>query len=100
MLYSINWLPMGFAAAYLTTKDPKFEALWKETADFFSRSQIVSDNKLINGVWPRSIDLDNFEVYGVPNDVGWAPWSVESGWTVSEITAGLLFGELLKKENI
>lgn len=97
MLYSVNWLPMGFAAAWLITKDPVFENLWQETADFFSRMQIVSENRLINGIWPRSVDLDAFEVYGVPNDVGWAPWSVESGWTVSEIAAGLLFGEWIRR---
>ena len=100
MLYSLNWLPMGFAAAYLTTHDEKFKTLWHEIAAFFSKVQIVSENKLINGVWPRSIDLDAFEVYGVPNDVGWAPWSVESGWTVAEIVSGLLMGEIIEKENL
>jgi len=98
MLYSINWLPMGFAVAYLTTGDEKFKTLWREIAEFFSRMQIVSDDKLINGAWPRSIDLDTCEVYGVPNDVGWAPWSIESGWTVAEIAAGLLFGEICCRE--
>ena len=100
MLYSINWLPMGFAAAYLATKDERFRELWQGIAEFFAKSQIVSDNKSINGIWPRSMDMDRFEVYGVPNDVGWAPWSVESGWTISEIAAGLILGSMMDKLEI
>ena len=34
---------------------------------------------------------------GLPNDVGWGPWAVESGWTVAEICAGLLQGVLKDK---
>ena len=100
MLYSLNWLPMGFAAAYLATKDEYFRALWQGIADFFTKSQIISDNKRIDGIWPRSMDMDRFEVYGVPNDVGWAPWSVESGWTISEIAAGLILGTMMDKIEI
>ena len=40
------------------------------------------------------------EVYGVANDIGWAPWSVETGWTMAEICSGLMMGlmedELMK----
>ena len=100
LLYSLNWLPMGFAAAYLATKDEYFKELWQGIADFFARSQIISDNKDINGIWPRSIDMDQFEVYGVPNDVGWAPWSVESGWTISEVAAGLILGSMMDRLNV
>jgi len=97
LLYSVNWLPMGFAAAYLATKDLYFKKLWQDIADFFARSQLISDDPRINGAWPRSMDMDRFEVYGVPNDVGWAPWSVESGWTVAEIASGLLLGSMMDK---
>ena len=97
MLYSLNWLPMGFAAAWLATGDERFHALWQDAADFFGKCQILSDNPQIDGAWPRSMDLDRFEVYGVPNDVGWAPWSVESGWTMAEIVSGLLLGLIVEK---
>ena len=43
----------------------------------------------IDGAWARGYDVDIMEVFGLPNDVGWGPWAVESGWTVAEITAGL-----------
>jgi hypothetical protein len=31
-------------------------------------------------------------VFGSPADIGWGPWSIESGWTVAEIASGLLMG--------
>lgn len=94
LLYSLNWLPLGFAQAYFVTEDPHFYGLWKEIATFMIRSQIHSDNPVINGGWARGFDLDKMEVYGLPNDVGWGPWAIESGWTVSEILAGLGLGLL------
>ena len=47
--------------------------------------------------WARGYDVDKMEVFGLPNDVGWGPWAIESGWTVAEITAGLYAG-ILKDE--
>ncbi|MCL2707896.1 MAG: hypothetical protein FWF03_02140, partial [Defluviitaleaceae bacterium] len=92
MLYSINWLPVGFMQAYFVTGDMYFMELWKCLAKFFISAQIKSDDKMLNGVWTRALDVNLWEVYGVPNDIGWAPWSVESGWTVGEIVTGLLMG--------
>ena len=94
MLYSLNWLPMGFAVAHYVTGDKWFKQLWEEICSFLASVQIKSNNPLINGIWPRAFDADLREVYGVPNDVGWAPWSVESGWTVAEIASGMMMGLL------
>ena len=97
LLYSLNWLPTGLAVAHYTTGDEWFKELWMEICQFLANIQIKSGNKLINGVWPRAFDADLREVYGVPNDVGWAPWSVESGWTVAEIASGMMLG-LMEEE--
>jgi hypothetical protein len=97
LLYSLNWLPTGFAVAYYTTGDEWFKQLWTEICQFLANIQIKSGNPLINGIWPRAFDADLREVYGVPNDVGWAPWSVESGWTVAEIASGMILG-LMEEE--
>ena len=97
LLYSLNWLPMGFAVAYYVTGDKWFKELWEEICGFLAGIQIKSSNPLIDGVWPRSFDADIREVYGVPNDVGWAPWSVESGWTVAEIASGMMMGMMEDK---
>ena len=97
LLYSLNWLPNGFAVAYYATGDEWFKQLWTEICQFLANIQIKSKNERINGVWPRAFDADLREVYGVPNDVGWAPWSVESGWTVAEIASGMILG-LMEEE--
>lgn len=92
LLYSVNWLPLAFWQSYLVTGDSYFYTLWKETAGFMIRTQIHSENPMINGGWARGFDVEKWEVYGIPNDIGWGPWAIESGWTVSEILAGLAFG--------
>ena len=89
LLYSVNWLPLGFAVSYEATKDEKYREKWESIAKFFIYSQTVSSNELIDGSWARGYDLERSENYGVPHDVGWGPCSVESGWSVAEITMGL-----------
>lgn len=92
LLYSVNWLPLGFIQAYLVTGDNWFYDLWKDIVLFFISAQIKSDNKNIDGSWARGFDVDLMEVYGLPNDVGWGPWAIESGWTVAEIASGIGLG--------
>ena len=94
LLYSINWLPIGLMQAYFVTGDQYFKGLWEETARFFISTQVKSKNKQLHGAWTRAVDVELMEVFGVPNDIGWAPWSIESGWTVAEIAAGLAMGML------
>ncbi len=98
LLYSVNWLPLGFAYAYYVTKDNMFYDLWTDVARFFCLSQIQSKEKTVDGAWARAFDMELNEIYGVPHDVGWAPCSIESGWTVAEILMGLTLMKLIKKE--
>jgi len=95
LLYSVNWLPLGFAYAYYVTKDKMFRGLWEDIARFFCLAQIQSKDKTIDGAWARAFDMELQEIYGVPHDVGWAPCSVESGWTVGEILMGLMFMKII-----
>ena len=92
LLYSNNWLPIGFIQAYFATKDIYFKKLWEETARFMAAAQIQSRDEKINGAWARGFDVEFMEVFGSPADVGWGPWAIESGWTVAEITSGLIMG--------
>lgn len=96
LLYSNNWLPVGFMQAYFVTRDEMFLKLWEEHAAFLISAQIVSGNPLIDGGWARAFDVNLREVFGSPADAGWGPWAIESGWTVAEIASGLLMG-LLKE---
>lgn len=100
LLYSVNWLPLGFAYGYKATKDVRFLALWRDIVSFFSEIQTVSDDKKLNGSWCRAIDSSRREAYGMPHDVGWGPCAVESGWTVGEILMGIGFGIALGMDNI
>ncbi len=92
LLYSLNWLPLGFAFAWHITGEERFCTAWEDICKFFIKAQIVD-----SGEWCRGIDLDRMEYYGIPHDVGWGPCCVETGWTVAEITMGMLIGRRLIK---
>jgi hypothetical protein len=92
LLYSMNWLPMGFGQAYLVTGDERFRRLWERVAGFMAAVQLASADPLLDGAWPRAVDVELAEVFAAPNDIGWGPWSIESGWTVAEIASGLMVG--------
>lgn len=98
LLYSNNWLPLGFSYAYLVTGEKRFAELWNVTASFMMKAQIHSANKLLDGAWARAFDMNRSENYGIPHDVGWGPYCIESGWTVGEILMGLQFMQLAEKK--
>ena len=100
LLYSLNWLPLGFSYAYYVTQDSLFMDKWENIIKFLTDAQIVSQDKTIDGAWARCLDLKRMEIYGMPHDVGWGPFSIESGWTVGEILMGLGFGMMLKRNNL
>ena len=90
LLYSMNWLPSALAQAYFITGDNHIAELFESTSRFLISVQIRSSNPLIDGGWARAFDAEGQEVYGVTNDVGWAPWSIETGWTMAQIPTGFL----------
>ena len=98
LLYSVNWLPLGFAYAYKATGDNAFKERWQSLVSFLSSVQMKSENPINNGCWCRGIDLDRRESYGMPHDVGWGTCAVESGWTVAEILMGIAFGITLEMD--
>ena len=72
-------------------------ALFERHAKFLMSAQIRSADPRLDGAWARGCDVELGEVFGLPHDVGWGPWAIESGWTVAEIAAGLYSG-ILKQE--
>jgi len=96
LLYSVNWLPIGFAYAYYATGDEWFRSLWRGIVGFFLKSQIICDDPKLNGCWCRGFDMNLGEAYGCPHDVGWAANASESGWTNAEILMGMMMPEILK----
>ncbi len=94
LLYSSNWLPIGFAYAYRATGDERYKKLWKETVTFFLRAQMFSDDPKLNGGWCRSFDMDLGEAYGCPHDLGWAANAAMTGWMASEILMGMMLPDV------
>lgn len=97
ILYSNNWLPLGFAYAYMVTADRYFYNKWLEITRFFARCQVHSENITIHGSWSRGFDVELWEIYGVPHDIGWSPCCVETGWTMGEILMGIQFMKLIEQ---
>lgn len=91
LLYSNNWLPLGFSYAYMVTGEERFKRLWCSHASFLLSSQMYSEDPVLDGAWTRAFDMDTRETYGMPHDAGWGPHCTESGWTVGEILMGLQF---------
>ena len=94
LLYSVNWLPVGFATAWRVTGDRRFHDLWRGIAAFFLKTQVLSSDPKTDGSWCRAFDMDLREPYGNPHDVGWAALCSESGWTDAEILMGLMLPDI------
>lgn len=92
LLYSLNWLPLGFAFAFDATGEERFYTAWQDICELFIKAQLCD-----LGAWCRGIDLNRMEYFGIPHDVGWGPCCVETGWTVAEITMGMLVGKRFEK---
>ncbi|MCR5041574.1 MAG: hypothetical protein K6C36_05660, partial [Clostridia bacterium] len=99
LLYSVNWLPVGFAYAYHVTGDGRYRDLWRGIAEFMIRTQAISENPVVDGLWCRAFDMELGEVYGCPHDIGWAAHCSESGWTDAEILMGLMLPDLLENRD-
>ena len=95
LLYSVNWLPLGFGFAYRATGDIKFRELWREVSACCLKTQMRSDDPKTDGAWCRAFDMDLGEACGCPHDAGWGPLCSESGWTNAEILMGLMLPDIL-----
>ncbi len=98
LLYSVNWLPLGFSYAYHVTGEERFHDLWASVSSFLVCAQMHSELPSLNGAWARAFDMDTREFAGVPYDIGWGPYCMESGWTVGEILMGLQFMHAAEKK--
>lgn len=100
LLYSVNWLPLGFAYGGAVTGDKEFWAEFDGICEFFRSTQTQSKDLLTDGSWSRGWDAKHEENNGAPHDVGWGPCAVESGWTVAETVMGICVGKTLKKQSL
>ena len=100
LLYSSNWLPLGFAYAWYVTGDALYRDKWQRICRFLAACQLESSDSSIRGAWARSVDMQRMENYGLPHDMGWGACCVESGWTVAEILMGMGMGMALEQKRL
>ena len=93
LLYTNNWLPLGFAMAYIATNETYYLDKFNEISKFLMNIQMQSKQIHLNGAWARGYDPNYKEYFGSPADMGWGPYCIESGWTVAEIGAGMIIGQ-------
>ena len=90
LLYTVNYALLGLHEASVITGDKKIELAENRLAEFLCRIQVKSDtHSYLDGCWMRGFDYKLWEYYGSSSDIGWGPWSVESGWTNSWISSTL-----------
>ncbi len=97
LLYSVNWLPMGFAYAWHVTGDRWFRDRWEGVVRFLLNVQNRSGDRKLDGSFFRAFDMEIGEAYACPHDVGWAACSAETGWTNAEILMGMMLPEVLAR---
>ena len=97
LLYTNNWLPFGFAMAYIATGEKTYKQDLENTVSFLAKIQMKSEIPYLDGVWARGFDPDLMEYFGSPADKGWGPYCIESGWTVSQIASGILLSLMLEE---
>ena len=87
-LYTLGFAMLGLHEAAAATGDAELKAAEDRLTAFLCRIQARSESMpTINGAWLRAFDFDKWDFWASPADVGWGPWSVESGWGHAWITA-------------
>ena len=90
LLYTSNFAFLGLNEAAAATGDKDCREAADRLAQFLCRIQVRSPAQpSLDGGWFRAFDFRRWEHWGSNSDAGWGPWSIESGWTVGEITAVL-----------
>lgn len=91
LLYTTNWAFIGLWEASLALPDRDIAESIAKLRDFLLRIQLRSDaHPNLDGAWMRSFDYEKWEYWGSSADIGWAAWSVESGWTNAWLAATLI----------
>jgi hypothetical protein len=95
LLYTTNFAYLGLHEAAAVTGDPKLKEAENRLTDFLCRIQVRSTAQpYLDGAWMRAFDYELWEYYASSSDLGWAAWSIESGWTNSWINAVLAMRQL------
>jgi hypothetical protein len=91
LLYGNNFALSSLQEAYRSTLDGRFGAPAARLAAFLAAAQVAAtgDFAMLSGGWMRGFDVEAWDFGGAAADVGWGPWSLETGWSATWATAGL-----------
>jgi hypothetical protein len=95
VLYESNYLLLNLQEAFAATGEQDYAQHAEQLAGYLARIQASSTiYPQYEGTWFRGFDYSRWEVYGSNADWGWPAFGIETGWTVTWITAGLGTHEL------
>ena len=95
VLYESNYLLLNLQEAFAATGETDYAQHAEQLARYLARIQAASTMyPQYEGTWFRGFDYSRWEVFGSNADWGWPAFGVETGWTVTWITAGLGLHEL------
>ncbi|MFH1742498.1 MAG: hypothetical protein ABIH23_26130 [bacterium] len=90
LLYTTNFAFLGLHEAAAATGDRFYADAENILAEFLCRIQIHSGQfPELHGGWYRAFDFERWDYWGSSADVGWGPWSIETGWTQAWIASVL-----------
>jgi hypothetical protein len=89
VLYESNFLFNNLIEAFAATGEQEYNDYAEQLATFIARIQASSTMyPQYEGAWFRGFDYSRWEVFGSNADWGWPAFGIETGWTVTWITAG------------
>ena len=90
-LYGNNFALVALVEALHATGDvAMFGAPTARLAAYLAATQVASAAfPELDGAWMRGFNVDSWEFGGSASDIGWGPWSVETGWSVTWTSAAL-----------
>ena len=95
VLYESNFLLNNLIEAFAATGEAEYSAAAEQLSRYVARIQVKSDRfPHYSGTWFRAFDFHRWEVFGSSADWGWPAFGIETGWTVTWLTAGLGLREL------
>lgn len=90
LLYTTNFAFLGLHEAAAATHHPDYIRAEEMLVKFLCRIQVRSEkHPELAGGWFRAFDFGRWAFWTSGSDWGWGPWSIETGWTQSWITAVL-----------
>ena len=89
VLYESNFLMNNLIEAFAATGEADYDDAAEQLARYIARIQVSSTIfPHYDGTWFRGFDYNRWEIFGSNADWGWPAYGIETGWTVTWITAG------------